>query len=99
MRAVGPALRAFGLSSVCENPTLELWDPLQVRAANDDWGAQPGSGEVVAASMRSGAFALDVASADAALVRDLAPGSYSVIVTDAARRGGEVLVEVYAVDE
>jgi len=44
-----------------------------------------------------GAFGLDAGSRDAALLADLAPGSYTVWVRGADGGTGEALVELYEV--
>lgn len=66
-------------------------------AANDDWERQLEPARVAAAAASAGAFALRSGSADAALLVDLPPGSYTVQVAGARDTTGLALVEVYEV--
>lgn len=94
VRAVGPGLVPFGLSSasVLADPTLEFrrTDPNPALLdTNDNWPAGVAS---VASSV--GAFALTSGSKDAALVTTaLDAGNYSATITGAG--GGLALAEVY----
>jgi hypothetical protein len=83
------------------NPTLTLRDvsvqPGVVVAVNSVWG---GTSELANAFTQAGAFPYLVpTSRDAALLRSggaaLAPGNYTVQVSDAARQSGIVLTELY----
>ena len=95
IRGIGPSLSAFGLGGLLPNPKITLYDgDRRVIATNDDFdrattpnGLAPGV---------SG-FPLSNPT-DAALVATLAPGNYTVQVTDSAARSGVALVEVYAAD-
>ncbi|MBI4626541.1 MAG: PQQ-binding-like beta-propeller repeat protein [Verrucomicrobia bacterium] len=84
IRAIGPALVQFGVSGVLDNPQLQLFSAGAVLAANDDW-ASSASGDGVAATANAftaaGAFPLDPAAKDAALVPVLNTGSYTVQIT------------------
>jgi hypothetical protein len=85
IRAIGPALGQFGVSDVLDNPQLQIFSGSAVLAANDDW-ASAGSGDSAAtanAFTLTGAFPLDTRSKDAALVRALDNGSYTVQITPA----------------
>lgn len=93
VRAVGPGLAAFGLTGTAANPQLAVYAGETLHALNDDWGGGPVLSEVFG---RVGAFALPVASRDAALLLTLAPGVYSAHV-GGADAGGQVLLEVYEV--
>jgi len=95
IRGIGPGLSAFGLGGLLPNPQLTLYDgDKRIIATNDDFdrvttpnGLAPGV---------SG-FPLSNPT-DAALVATLAPGNYTVQVTDIAARSGVALVEVYEAD-
>lgn len=92
IRAIGPALAGFTVSSYLTNPELTLYSGTTPIAYNDDWG---GGATLTAQFSSVAAFALPAASRDAALVATLAPGSYSVRVTGIAGATGLVLAEVY----
>lgn len=89
LRAAGPALREFGLTTVVAAPRLELFRGPLLVAENAGWQADVQAG---AASARVGAFPFAAGSADAALVRTL-EGGHTVQVSGAS--GGTVLVEGY----
>lgn len=93
IRAVGPSLASFGVSDFAADPRIEL----RGRAGgslgqNNDWG---GTAALLATFMQVGAFPLPNASKDAALVVRLAPGTYTVDVTDTVPNAGLALVEIY----
>ncbi|PAW68329.1 MAG: hypothetical protein B9S34_02735 [Opitutia bacterium Tous-C1TDCM] len=92
IRAVGPALTAFGVGGALGDPRLEVVRNSAVVAANDNWNQADAP---VFASV--GAFALPAGSRDAALVTTLAPGSYTVQIAGVANGTGVALVEVYEV--
>jgi sugar lactone lactonase YvrE len=87
VRAIGPGLMAFGLSTAMADPRLELYRGPNLMFANDDWpGAlSPTFGTV-------GAFALANGSRDAAFSQNL-DGSFSIQARGTGP--GVVLVEVY----
>ncbi len=94
IRAVGPTLgTAFNVPGAMADPSLSVFRGQTVLASNNDWG---GSAALLAASASVGAFALPVASLDAALLLTLAPGNYTAQVRGTG--AGEVIVEVYFVD-
>ncbi len=87
-RAVGPGLRAFGLTTAHPDPRIELYDQNRTLvASNDNWSGDDGAS--------SGAFALAPGSSDAALVRALGAGGYTLHVKGAPGASGVVLVEAY----
>lgn len=88
LRAVGPGLAAFGLSTAHPDPRMELYDAGgTIIATNDNWSGDNGAS--------SGAFGLPRGSKDAVIVQTLAAGSYTVHVLGAAGANGLVLVEGY----
>ncbi len=95
IRAIGPTLTVFGVGGVLADPKLELFNGSAVKIQeNDNWGG----GTELADTFRSvGAFGLDGASRDAALVATLTPGSYTAQVSGVGGTTGVALVEVYEV--
>jgi hypothetical protein len=92
IRAVGPALAAFGVTDVLTDPKLQVYDGAGHKIdENDNWAAvlAPTFGSVAA-------FALPPGSRDAALVLTLAAGrSYTAQISGVNGGTGEALVEVY----
>jgi uncharacterized delta-60 repeat protein len=96
VRGIGPGLAAFGITGVLPDPTLSLVDSTaRVVASNNNWDPLQTPGGLVEGV---GAFRLTSAS-DAALVATLAPGAYTVQLTDTASRSGVGLLEVYRADD
>lgn len=93
IRAVGPALGAFGVTDAISDPQIELFRGSTRLDSNDNWG---GSTSLTAAFVQVGAFAFaDPSSRDAVLVATLAPGAYTVVVSGVNGTKGIGLVEVY----
>ncbi|MCF3649718.1 multicopper oxidase family protein [Synoicihabitans lomoniglobus] len=89
IRAVGPELREFGLTTALDDPDLALFRAGAILARQDDWSA------LYADAFKSlGAFALSPASADAVLVQTLGAGVYTTPVGDGGG-SGVMLLEVY----
>jgi hypothetical protein len=101
IRAVGPALTAFGVPGALADPRLEVFDGTgRSLAVNDNWGTAVGSATSATAATFSavGAFPLTAGSRDAALLLTLNAGaSYTVQVAGVNNATGEALVEVYEV--
>jgi outer membrane protein assembly factor BamB len=97
LRAAGPALRGFGMSSALEDPKLEIHSSGAVIEANNDWSTNANQAEIVAVAQQAGAFAFSGGSKDAALLTVLPPGAYTAVVGSANRATGVALVEVYEV--
>jgi N-acetylmuramoyl-L-alanine amidase len=87
VRAAGPTLAAFGLTSAMPDPRLEVYRGATRTAANNDWPLALGS--VMAAQ---GAFPFTTASRDAALFQSF-DGAATAQASGPA--GGTVLVEAY----
>ncbi len=92
IRGIGPSLEAVGVTGALQNPTLELFDgsapgspPLQT---NDDWFMTQ-SDEIRATGLQP------VFSTESAILRTLAPGSYTAIVRGKNNTTGIGVVEVY----
>jgi hypothetical protein len=97
LRAVGPTLGAFGLTTALANPRLELIDAAGTSlAVNTGWA---NSSALAAAASRVGAFALAPNSQDAALLVSLAPGAYTAVVSGVGGTAGVALIEVYDASE
>lgn len=99
IRAIGPTLASFGVAGVLADPRLQLLSGRTLLRSNDDWAVGVGSGNSLAAAVGNvfhvaGAFPLDVAAKDAAIVRSSAAGSYAAQVV-AGGTGGIVLAELY----
>jgi hypothetical protein len=91
VRAVGPALGAFGLASTLPNPATKIYQGSNLIAQNDDW-----SKDDAADIARLGAFAFTAGSKDAALLTTLAPGAYTAQIADPSGTGtGVALAEIY----
>jgi hypothetical protein len=93
LRAVGPALEAFGVTGVLADPKIEIFRGATRIHANDNWG---GANELASTFAQVGAFAIQSpGSRDAALVVTLDPGAYTAVVSGVGGTTGVALVEVY----
>jgi len=70
VRAVGPALSAFGVDGVLAAPRLELYGGGTVIASNAAWGTAANAADIAVAAAGAGAFALAAGSADSAVLGD-----------------------------
>jgi hypothetical protein len=95
IRVVGPALGAFGLTNALAAARLELFNGSNAVASNSAWDSASNAADVIATSVRSGAFALPSRSRDAALLLTLEPGAYTVVASGENNASGIALVEVY----
>ncbi len=93
IRAIGPSLANFGVSSALANPTISLvrMSDNATIATNDDWGSAAN-----AAQIASSGFAPSNAL-ESAIMMTLAPGAYTAIVSGVGGSTGVGLVEVYRV--
>jgi hypothetical protein len=71
--ATGPSLAQFGIPGVLANPTLQLFRGNTLIASNDNWKV-PAQAEIQATRLQP------KHDLESALVRTLAPGSYTAIV-------------------
>ncbi|MBI5770921.1 MAG: Ig-like domain-containing protein [Verrucomicrobia bacterium] len=96
-RAIGPGLAAFGVGDVLTAPRLELFRAGAQSAFENNvgWTTAPNAAAIAAANQQAGVFSLASTSADSALVTSLAPGGYTVVMSDTAGRAGNGLVEIY----
>ncbi|NBQ56957.1 MAG: phosphodiester glycosidase family protein [Opitutaceae bacterium] len=93
VRAIGPGLKAFGVTDSFGDPRLELSTANGTNLAyNDNW--LPRDTETV--GTRVGAFALQLGSSDAALVANTRSGGHLATVTGREMSDrGNVLLELY----
>lgn len=105
IRVVGAELADFGVPGSLDDPRLRLFDQTTRvwLGDNDDW-SDLDRAWIESAGRSVGAFPLQEGSRSAALRAVLAPGAYTVVVERGATStesadGGEVLLEVYTVDE
>ena len=90
LRALGPSLSSFGLSGLLADPILRVYDSSgNVVASNDNWQSDPNASLVEANGLAPGN------PSEAAILRGLAPGAYTVIVTGKDATSGIGLVELY----
>ena len=93
VRGVGPALRNFGVADALAATRLDVFDATgTLLSSNQGWANASTLSQVAAAT---GAFPLASGSADSAAVLNLAPGNYTVQVTDPRGAGGIALAEIY----
>ncbi len=101
IRAVGPSLAPYVSAAFLVDPTLTLnrldAGTAAVVAENDDWQADSAWTDAEAFGGEIGAFALQRAAADAALLLVLSPGAYTAVLTRKGGARGLGLVEIYAV--
>ena len=89
VRAMGPSLNSFGVTSALADPTLELHDSTgAVIATNDNW-ADTQALEVNASGIPP------PNELESAIVRTLPPGAYTAVVDGKDGGTGTALVEVY----
>jgi uncharacterized delta-60 repeat protein len=93
LRAIGPGLAPYGVTNGIAHPRMQLYKSGGVLMnENTGWG---GSAALSAVFNQVGAFPLTTGSTDAAMLVSLAPGSYSVVVSDTAGASGVALAEIY----
>lgn len=98
IRAVGPSLSRFSLSSLLDDPKVELYSGEKKILQSDDWGYETSASSIALTAERVGAFNLLQSAKDAALLVSLEPGAYTAIM---AFNGspGVALIEVYDAEE
>ena len=92
VRAIGPGLGQFGITTFVADPGFALieQDAGEI-AANDNWSAT----DIGGAFATVGAFGIETGSADAALRASISQGVYTAPIVDHAGLGGIALVELY----
>jgi hypothetical protein len=103
IRAIGPGLAQFGVSSYLGDPRLEVFKSGEIEpiagATNNDWGDAANSELVAAVSNMIGAFPIEEGSADAVLLVRLEPGAYTIKASGVGETTGVALVEVYLIKD
>jgi len=93
VRGAGPALEAFGVNGALQAPRLELQRTDGQRVTgNEGWGS---AADIARVAGETGAFPFRAGSADSAAVVLLAPGTYTIQISDARGAGGVALAEIY----
>jgi hypothetical protein len=95
LRAAGPALTAFGVVGTVGDPRLTLAQDGAVLGENNGWSSDVAASLTESAAASVGAFAYAANSGDAALLRNLVPGSYTLRVAPVASAGGVSLFELF----
>ena len=98
VRAIGPELTRYGVPNPLLNPTLEVHDATgALIASNDNWTSTIIGGIItsnqVAQIRHSGHAPAD--ETESAIIADLPPGNYTVIVRGVDNMTGVALVEAY----
>ncbi len=94
IRALGPELANRGISGYMPNPEITVYDSSEPVAKNDDWGDEFVF-QMMDAFEQAGASPLELESKDAAMIRELQPGLYTVIASDFDGEEGIALIEVF----
>jgi CSLREA domain-containing protein len=100
VRAIGPSLAPFGVKDALANPTLEIHDEGNgnaIVASNDDWRVTQVGG-IITADQSAEIAASGVAPSndlESAIIANLAPGSYTAVVSGAASGVGTGVVDAY----
>ncbi len=96
IRADGPVLGQFNVSSPLPDPVLTVYDSKgNVIATNTGWTTNTSSSAIATAAQQTGAFALPNPSTDSALLLTLQPGAYTAQITSAKGNSGVALFEAY----
>lgn len=95
VRAVGPALAAFGVPGAMADPQLELLQNGVSVGYNNDWARNTSAAQVSRVAQASGAFALAVDSRDSALLLPGGIGAYTAQVSGVGTGNGVALAEIY----
>jgi uncharacterized protein (DUF1800 family) len=99
LRGAGPGLATIApqLTGLLADPVMTVRNAVTnaIVATNDNWTATAEPAALYAAFSQAGAFPFAPNSLDAALVLDLPPGLYSVLISGAGNTTGIALAEVY----
>jgi hypothetical protein len=98
VRAVGPSLIPFGITDALANPTLEIHDATNtIVARNDNWKATQVGGLIVGDQVAQITASQVAPSNDleSAIIADLAPGSYTAVVSGVGNTVGTGVVDAY----
>jgi len=105
VRGVGPGLAAFGVGNALSDSLVGVYNSQgHLIAQNDNWSVPvtvdisqiaSNATAIAAASIVAGAFALDPAGLDSAVIVTLPPGLYTVQVSGVNNTSGSALAELY----
>ncbi|MCH6257767.1 hypothetical protein MLD52_14510 [Puniceicoccaceae bacterium K14] len=100
LQAVGMELEGVDNSLKLSDPQLRLvpmdsQDDESTHILNNDWGDESNSAEIIELGSEVGATVLEEGSTSSAMLLELSPGAYSVIVDSSTAGEGIVLLEVY----
>ena len=103
IRGMGPSLTSFGVSSVLADPVLALHTQNRqgadvTIATNDDWKINAQNGESQEAAVTATGIPPGN-DAEAAILANLNPGSYTAILSGKSNGTGNSLVEVYDLND
>ena len=90
LRALGPSLKAFGLTNYLANPVLELHGGPLGTVVNDNWKDDPAQ-----KSQIESAGLAPTDDLESAIDATLNPGSYTGVVRDKTNSSGIAVIEVY----
>jgi hypothetical protein len=99
IRAVGPELANFGVTSALSSPRIELFSGETSITTNSRWGTGMGASRMSTYFGLTGAFPLTTGSTDAAIIVDLEPGAYTAVVSGENGETGVVLLEIYLITD
>ncbi len=100
VRGVGPSIQDPNLAGILEFPILTVINSQgEILGNNVRWGDNSNAAEIAAAATATGASPLLEGSEDAAMILELAPGSYGAFVNGQGGTTGIALVEVYRIFE
>lgn len=95
VRAIGPALRPFGVAAAMNDPEISLEVGGAQVAANDNWSSGTNVAQIATAATQVGAFALAPGSLDAAVFTNVTNNAATAQVSGRNNTGGVVLLELY----
>lgn len=97
VRGIGPGLQSFGVQGFALQTVLTLNSGQTQIIQNQGWSTSLDLPAIVSATTSSGAFPLAAGSGDSALIRTLAPGSYTALLSAPAGQEGVGLIEAYEI--
>jgi hypothetical protein len=90
VRGIGPSLSAAGVSNPLQDPFIELHDGQgALIVSNDDWGSSPDAGALTTSGLAP------TNPKESAILRTLAPGAYTVVLSGVNGGTGVGNVEAY----
>jgi len=98
VRAIGPSLIPFGIADALANPTLEIHDSNNaIVATNDDWRTTQVGGIITGDQSQaiSGSGVAPSNDLESAIIANLAPGSYTALVSGVGNTVGTGVVDAY----